>query len=93
MYKNGLKQYCLVALFIAMGSLAMMHSAPVLAQSSKCTVPSLYFPITPSGLTASTSELRKSLAAFERYQERIDAYNHCLVKQNKKRKYEDYKKR
>jgi len=76
-----------------MGSLTMMHSAPVLAQSLKCTVPSLFFPITPSGLTASTSELRKSLADYERYQERIDAYNDCLVKQNKKRKYEDYKKR
>ena len=77
---------------MAMGSLAMMHSTPVLAQSSKCTVPSLYFPITPSGLTASTSELKKSVAAYERYQERIDAYNDCLG-QNKKKKYEDYKKR
>ena len=78
---------------MAMGSLAMMHSTPVLAQSSKCTVPSLYFPITPSGLTASTSELKKSVAAYERYLERIDAYNVCLVDQNKKKKYEDYKKR
>ena len=77
---------------MAMGSLAMMYSAPVLAQSSKCTVPSLFFPITPSGLTASTSELKKSVAAYERYQERIDAYNDCLG-QNKKKKYEDYKKR
>ncbi len=77
---------------MAMGSLAMMHSVPVLAQSSKCTVPSLYFPITPNGLTAFTSELKKSVAAYERYQERIDAYNDCLG-QNKKKKYEDYKKR
>ena len=78
---------------MAMGSLAMMHSTPALAQSSKCTVPSLFFPITPSGLTASTSELKKSVAAYERYQERIDAYNDCLVAERKKRKYEDYKKR
>jgi len=78
---------------MSMGSLAMMHSTPVLAQSLKCTAPNLFFPETPNGLTASINELKKSVTAYEHYQERIDDYNDCLQAAKKKIKYEDYKKR